>query len=89
MSPEPDGEATDPLSVHLNARFGLHTRFRGRTLYVPNTHGPWPLYRARLILLQDQQVRAAGITVAGPPESVLFSAGGRTKFGLPRVLGHP
>ena len=46
--PEPDVEATDPLSIHLTARFGLHSRFRGRTLYVPNTHSAWPLYRAQL-----------------------------------------
>ena len=76
--PEPDAEATDPLSVHLTARFGLHTRFRGRTLYIPNTHSAWPLYRAQLILAEDQLVRAAGIEVAGPPESVLFSPGVRT-----------
>ena len=88
VSPEPDVEATDPLSVHLTARFGLHTRFRGRTLYVPNSHGPWPLYRARLILLDDELVGAAGITVKGPPESVLFSPGVRTQFGRPRVLEH-
>jgi uncharacterized protein YqjF (DUF2071 family) len=89
VSPELDAEATDPLSVHLTARFGLHTRFRGRTLYVPNTHSAWPLHRARLILVQDQLVRAAGITVTGPPESVLFSPGVRTQFGRPRVLEHP
>ena len=84
--PEFDVEATDPLSVHLTARFGLHSRFRARTLYVPNTHTPWPLYRARLTRLEDQLVRAAGIEVAGPPESVLFSPGVRTQFGRPRVL---
>ena len=84
--PEFDVEATDPLSVHLTARFGLHSRFRGRTLYVPNTHGAWPLYRARLTRLEDQLVRAAGIEVAGPPESVLFSPGVRTQFGRPRIL---
>jgi len=84
--PEFDAEATDPLSVHLTARFGLHTRFRGKTLYVPNTHGPWPLVRARVSLLEDQLIAAAGITVSGPPESVLFSPGVRTQFGRPRVL---
>ncbi len=84
--PEPDAEAADPLSVHLTARFGLHTRFRGQTLYVPNTHGPWPLFRARLTLLEDELVAAAGIPVSGPPESVLFSPGVRTQFGRPRVL---
>jgi uncharacterized protein YqjF (DUF2071 family) len=84
--PEPDVEATDPLSIHLTARFGLHSRFRGRTLYIPNTHSPWPLYRAQPTLIQDELLGAAGIDVAGPPESVLFSPGVRTQFGRPRVL---
>ena len=86
VAPEFDVEATDPLSLHLTARFGLHTRLRGRTLYVPNTHTAWPLYRAQLTHLEDQLVAAAGITVAGPPESVLFSPGVRTQFGRPRSL---
>jgi uncharacterized protein YqjF (DUF2071 family) len=86
--PEPVVETTDPLSIHLTARFGLHTRFRGRTFYVPNTHSAWPLYRARLIGIDDQLVRAAGIEVAGPPESVLFSPGVHTQFGWPRVLNN-
>ena len=86
VTPEPDVGATDPLSLHLTARFGLHTRFRGRTLYVPNTHSAWPLHRAQLISCEDQLVAAAGIDVEGPPESVLFSPGVRTQFGRPRVL---
>jgi uncharacterized protein len=86
--PQFDVEATDPLSIHLTARFGLHSRFRGRTLYIPNTHSAWPLYRARLSRLEDQLVRAAGIDVAGPPDSVIFSPGVRTQFGRPRVLNH-
>ncbi|MDR7083661.1 uncharacterized protein YqjF (DUF2071 family) [Arthrobacter ginsengisoli] len=86
VAPELNAEATDPLSVHLTARFGLHTRFRGRTLYVPNTHRAWPLYRAQLTHLEDQLVAAAGINVTGPPGSVLFSPGVRTQFGRPRFL---
>ena len=85
--PEPDVEANDALSIHLTARFGLHSRFKDRTLYIPNTHSAWPLYRAQLAGLEDQLVRAAGIEVAGPPESVLFSPGVHTQFGRPRVLG--
>lgn len=84
--PQVDADADDPLSIHLTARFGLHTRVRGRTLYVPNTHEPWPLYRAQLTRLEDQLVAAAGISVTGPPESVLFSPGVRTQFGFPRVV---
>ena len=86
--PQLDAHAADPLSIHLTARFGLHTRVRGRTLYVPNTHVAWPLYGARLTRLEDQLVAAAGISVTGPPESVLFSPGVRTQFGLPRVVNH-
>ena len=86
VAPEFDVEATDPLSLHLTARFGLHTRFRGRTLYVPNTHTAWPLYRAQVTQLEDQLIAAAGINVTGPPESVLFSPGVRTQFGRPRFL---
>jgi uncharacterized protein YqjF (DUF2071 family) len=84
--PELGSVAADPLSVHLTARFGLHTRFRGRTLYVPNTHAAWPLHQAELTTLDDGLVHAAGIKVAGPPDSVLFSPGVRTQFGRPRVL---
>ncbi len=84
--PEPHFAAADPLSIHLTARFGLHSRFRGRTLYIPNTHSAWPLYPARLTRLDDQLVRAAGMEVTGPPESVLFSPGVRTQFGRPRAL---
>lgn len=84
--PSFDDVAADPLSVHLTARFGLHTRFRGRTLYIPNTHSAWPLYRAELTVLEDGLIGAAGLDVAGPPDSVLFSPGVRTQFGRPRVL---
>ena len=68
------------------ARFGMHTRFGRRTLYVPNTHEPWPLRLAELHDLDDGLVAAAGIGVDGPPESVLYSPGVRTRFGRPRVV---
>lgn len=84
--PKLESVVTDPLSVHLTARFGLHTSFRGRTLYVPNTHSAWPLHPAELTKLDDGLVSAAGVVVAGPPDSVLFSPGVRTQFGQPRVV---
>ena len=79
-------QVADPLSVHLTARFGMHSRFRGRTIYVPNSHEPWPLYAAALHELEDGLVEAAGIPVTGPPESVLFSPGVHARFGRPRVV---
>jgi uncharacterized protein YqjF (DUF2071 family) len=84
--PDLDSAAMDPLSIHLTARFGAHTRFGGRTLYVPNTHPAWPLYRAEVTMLDDELVAAAGIRVSGPPDSVLFSPGVRAQFGRPRAL---
>ncbi|WP_354154223.1 MULTISPECIES: DUF2071 domain-containing protein [unclassified Arthrobacter] len=84
--PDLDTVAADPLSVHLTARFGLHTTIGRRTLYVPNTHAAWPLHRAEVTRLNDELISAAGINVSGPPDSVLFSPGVRTQFGRPRVL---
>ena len=76
---------TDPLAAFLTARWGLHTRWLGRTLYVPNHHEPWPLHAAELVHLDDSLVAAAGLPglTGRPPDSVLWSPGVRTVFGLP------
>jgi len=77
-----------PLEVFLTARFGLHTSVAGRTLWVPNTHAPWPLRSARAVHVEDSLVAAAGFPGVSdsPPASVLFSSGVRTVFGLPQRL---
>lgn len=84
--PKLHAAAADPLSIFLTARYGMHGRFYGRTIYVPNTHHEWPLFGAEVHQLSDGLVGAAGISVSGPPESVLYSPGVRTRFGRPRVL---
>jgi uncharacterized protein YqjF (DUF2071 family) len=75
----------DPLADFLTARWGLHTRRFGRTLYLPNTHEPWPLRRAELLEIDDELLAAGGFpgTAARPPDSVLYSAGVQTQFGAP------
>jgi uncharacterized protein YqjF (DUF2071 family) len=85
VRPDFGREAADPLSLWLTARFGLHHRLAGRTLYLPNTHRPWPLHPATLSRLEDGLLPAAGFTVEGPPESVLFSPGVRARFGPPTI----
>jgi uncharacterized protein YqjF (DUF2071 family) len=82
------GEPTQPtdLEVWLTARWGLHTELAGRTLWVPNNHGPWPLRSAEVIGLQDGLVTGVGVDVAGEMLRPLFSPGVRTTFGLPSVL---
>ncbi|MFD1214134.1 YqjF family protein [Arthrobacter sp. GCM10027362] len=89
VRPDLAREAGDRLSLWLTARFGLHSRFAGRTVYLPNSHRPWPLHPAALTRLEDALVAAAGIAVGGPPESVLFSPGVRTRFGRPSILRRP
>lgn len=86
VRPDLSAPVSDPLSISLTARFGLHSKFRGRTIFIPNTHQPWPLYRAELHECRDGLVKSAGIEVSGPPESVLYSPGVRTQFGWPRML---
>ena len=85
------GEPVKPsaLDLFLTARFGLHTEVAGQPLWVPNTHGPWPLRSAEVLELDDDLVASAGLgSVARttPPASVLFSEGVRTVFGLPQRL---
>lgn len=78
-----------PLDLFLTARFGLHTSVAGRSLWVPNTHGPWPLRSAEVLELDDDLVEAAGLGTLSrttPPTSVLFSEGVRTTFGRPQRL---
>ena len=81
---EPLTEPGD-LDLFLTARFGLHTTVARRTLWVPNTHAPWPLHRAELLRLDDRCVAAAGLqdVVSRAPDSVLYSPGVETTFGWP------
>nr|WP_314194567.1 DUF2071 domain-containing protein [uncultured Arthrobacter sp.] len=84
--PDMDHPAVDELSLWLTARFGLHTRVGRRVMYLPIAHRPWPLYNGAAAALEDELVAAAGITAHGPPNSVLYSPGVRTQFGLPRQV---
>jgi uncharacterized protein YqjF (DUF2071 family) len=86
VRPDTDRTAEDALSLELTARFGLHSTLAGRTLYIPNTHTPWPLHPAVLTEFDDGLLGAAGFRVEGPPESVLFSPGVQTQFGRPGVV---
>ena len=78
----------DPLADFLTARWGLHTRHLGRTFFLPNTHARWPLRQARLISLDDQLLAASGFAdlAERAPDSVLYSAGVRTRFGMPQPV---
>lgn len=83
VRPDYAAEATDELSLELTSRFGAHAGICGRTVFVPNTHVRWPLYRAEPAEWDTQLLASAGFPVSGAPESVLFSPGVTATFGRP------
>lgn len=88
VHPDFGSQADDDLSLELTARFGAHTRLAGRTLFVPNSHRPWPLHPARITSLDDGLLASAGFPLTGPPDTVHYSPGVKTLFGVPRVTGN-
>ena len=75
----------DELADFLTARWGMHAVVRGRTRFVPNEHEPWPLRKAELVSLDDELLAEAGVDRVSTraPDSVLYSDGVKTAFGLP------
>ncbi len=82
------GGAVEPsaLEVWLTARWGAHTRKAGRTWWVPNEHGPWPLRSAEVLELDDDLVAAAGIEVGSGRLPALFSPGVQARLGRPSLV---
>ncbi|GLU48777.1 YqjF family protein [Nocardiopsis ansamitocini] len=79
----PVDEPTE-LDHFLTARWGLHSTLFGRSLYLPNAHPRWPLYRAELLECTEDLVAAAGLPApAAEPVSVLYSPGVTVRFAGP------
>lgn len=77
--------------LFLTARWGLHHRWAGRTLYSPNEHEPWTLHRAELLEVRDELLPAAGLPeLAGrAPDLVHWSPGVASRFGVPMLVPPP
>jgi len=76
-----------PLELFLTARWRLHQTAWGRTLQWPVEHEEWPLHRAELVHLSDELVAAAGVPIAGRPDTVHWSPGVSARFGPRRRVG--
>ena len=79
------------LDDFVSARWGLHVRWWGRTLYVPNRHEVWPVHDAEVLTLEDQLLASVGFPelAARAPDHVGFSPGVRTEFGFPGDATRP
>jgi len=82
---------TTELDAFLSARWGLHQRWWGRTLHVPNRHEPWPVHDAEVLELDDGLMASVGLPglALRPPDHVGFSPGVFTEFGLPGDASRP
>ena len=83
-------ESTE-LDHFVSARWGLHTRWGGRTLYIPNRHEPWPVHDAEVLALDDGLMASVGLPGLAdrPPDHVGFSPGVHTDFGFPGDARRP
>ncbi len=77
--------ASTELDDFLSARWGLHQRWWGRTLHVPNHHEAWPVHDAEVLALDDGLMASVGLPdlARRPPDHVGFSPGVFTEFGFP------
>ena len=75
------------LETFLTARWGAHTRVAGRTVWIPNAHGPWVFHTAEVLDLRDDLLDASGVRTCGVPLRALWSPGVRSRFARPEVVG--
>ncbi len=83
--------SSSPVDEFVSARWGLHVRWWGRTLYVPNRHEVWPLHDAEVLELEDELMASVGLGQLAdrPPDHLAFSPGVHTEFGLPHSAARP
>ncbi len=60
---------------------------RGRLLRADVAHAPWPLQPARAELAHNSMAEPLGLTLRGPPASLLFARFLDVRVGAPRRLG--
>jgi uncharacterized protein YqjF (DUF2071 family) len=80
------GLSPSPLEIFLTARFRLFAEWRRRLFMTEISHPRWPLQTARVLNLEENLVKKAGIAeLAGAP-LVHFAAGVDVMVGAPAPL---
>lgn len=75
-----------PFERYLTARWGLYSTWRGRLMYAPVSHDPWPLQRATLLQLDDELMVEAGFVPPREAPIVHWTVGTEVRIGRPRVV---
>jgi uncharacterized protein len=65
----------DATEHFVTARWAVHLRSPGRTVFGPVAHEPWQLHRAELLACDTDLLEASGLPVDDEPASVLWSPG--------------
>jgi uncharacterized protein len=79
------------LDHFLSARWGLHTRWWGRTLHVPTRHEAWPVHDAEVLDLDDALMASVGLPglASRSPDHVAFSPGVHAELGIAGDVRRP
>ncbi|HUP17406.1 MAG TPA: DUF2071 domain-containing protein [Acidimicrobiia bacterium] len=77
-------ELTD-FDHYLTARWTLYGTWGWKLLMARAQHAPWPLHQARVVVLEDGLVGAAGLPAPTHPPVVHWSPGVDVKVGYPWV----
>lgn len=74
------------LDDFLSARWGLASRWYGRTVHAPVAHEPWRLHAAELLEFDDELLTSHGLPAPEQEPRVLWSPGVTVRIGAPGVL---
>ena len=84
---EPTARAeTRELETFLTARFRLYSFIAGLLTYTEVEHGPWPLYHARIIRLEQTLTRVAGLPAPNEAPMAHFSPGVAVRVARPSLV---
>jgi uncharacterized protein YqjF (DUF2071 family) len=84
----PGRRPTSTVRIFLSARWGLASRWYGRTMHAPVAHEAWPLYEAEVLEVSDDLMSSHGLPTPTEPPRALWSPGVHVRIGRPSMVSH-